>query len=228
MRLLIAEDDEMLADGLGEVFSSAGFAVDQVATGPRALAAARDGQYDLAVVDLGLPGLDGMEVIRRLRALGRQMPVLILTARDELGDRVRGLNEGADDYLVKPFEIPELVARVNALIRRGHARGQTRSRLGLLEMDLTTQEATVDGRPLDLPARERAVLQLLMSAAPRVVPKARLVNSLSDWDREVSPNAVEIYVSRLRSRLAGSRVDIRTVRGIGYRLEEIEGDVPPS
>lgn len=228
MRLLIAEDDEMLADGLSEVFSSAGFAVDHVSTGPRALAAARDGQYDLAVVDLGLPGLDGMEVIRRLRALGRQMPVLILTARDELGDRVQGLNEGADDYLVKPFEIPELVARVNALIRRGHARGQTRARLGLLEMDLTTQETTIEGRPLELPARERAVLQLLVAAAPRVVPKTRLVSSLSDWDREVSPNAVEIYVSRLRSRLEGSRVDIRTVRGIGYRLEETEGDDPPS
>lgn len=220
MRILLVEDDAMLADGLREQFASLGHALDHLAAAEPALVATELTQFDLVVVDLGLPGMDGLELVRRIRARRNKVPILILTARDALEDRVRGLNEGADDYLVKPFATPELTARVQALIRRSQSNAHSVISLGGLEMDLGQHEARLGSDPLTLTGREWNVLESLLLATPRVLGKAKLADSLSQWDKEISTNAVEIYVSRLRTKLLGSGVLIRTVRGIGYRLEQ--------
>ncbi|PKO42763.1 MAG: DNA-binding response regulator [Betaproteobacteria bacterium HGW-Betaproteobacteria-3] len=220
MRILLVEDDAMLADGLREMFGRFGFSLDHLRSAEPAVGAIALTQFDLLVVDLGLPGMDGLELIRRVRGRGDKVPILILTARDALEDRVRGLNEGADDYLVKPFAMPELMARVQALIRRSQSNAQSVVRLGSLTMDFSVHEAQIGEQPLPLTGREWNVLQSLLLATPRVLTKGKLTDSLSQWDKEISNNAVEIYVSRLRTKLQGSGVLIRTVRGIGYRLEE--------
>ncbi|MBX9611285.1 MAG: response regulator transcription factor [Burkholderiales bacterium] len=220
MRILLVEDDAMLADGLREMFGRFGFSLDHLRSAEPAVGAIALTQFDLLVVDLGLPGMDGLELIRRVRGRGDKVPILILTARDALEDRVRGLNEGADDYLVKPFAMPELMARVQALIRRSQSNAQSVVRLGSLTMDFSVHEAKIGEQPLPLTGREWNVLQSLLLATPRVLTKGKLTDSLSQWDKEISNNAVEIYVSRLRTKLHGSGVLIRTVRGIGYRLEE--------
>lgn len=220
MRILLVEDDAMLADGLREMFGRFGFSLDHLRSAEPAVGATALTQFDLLVVDLGLPGMDGLELIRRVRGRGDKVPILILTARDALEDRVRGLNEGADDYLVKPFAMPELMARVQALIRRSQSNAQSVVRLGSLTMDFSVHEAQIGEQPLPLTGREWNVLQSLLLATPRVLTKSKLTDSLSQWDKEISNNAVEIYVSRLRAKLQGSGVLIRTVRGIGYRLEE--------
>lgn len=219
MRILLVEDDAMLADGLREVFHRAGYALDHLTAAEPALLALRLTPFDLVVADIGLPGMDGLEMVRRLRATGSKVPVLMLTARDALEDRVKGLNLGADDYLVKPFAMPELMARAQALIRRSQANAQSALRLGALVLDTATHEATLADAPLHLTGREWAVLETLLLASPRVVSKNKLAESLSEWDKEITSNAVEIYVSRLRAKLDDSSVLLRTVRGIGYRLE---------
>jgi len=219
MRILLVEDDAMLADGLRDLFAGIGHALDHLDAGEPALLAAVLTPYDLVVVDLGLPDMDGLELVRQIRARGDDYPILILTARDALEDRVRGLDEGADDYLIKPFAMPELIARAQALIRRSQSKARSVISLGPLVLDIGRHQATLCQEVLPLTGREWNLLEALMLATPRVLGKDRLADSLSRWDKEITNNAVEIYISRLRAKLQGSGVLIRTVRGIGYRLE---------
>lgn len=219
MRVLLVEDDAMLADGLHDVFTSVGFMFDHLSAAEPAVGATELTQFDLVVIDLGLPGMNGFELIRRIRARGDKVPILILTARDALEDRVRGLNDGADDYMVKPFATQELIARAQALIRRSQSNTQSVISLGQLQMDIGVHEARLGPDLLQLTGREWNVLQSLLLAAPRVLSKNKLADSLSKWDKEITTNAVEIYVSRLRAKLLGSDVLIRTIHGVGYRLE---------
>lgn len=219
MRVLVVEDDLTLAAGLVEALEREGFRVDHLGAAEPAEGAFGLTAYDLAIVDIGLPGMDGLELIRRVRRRGTLTPILILTARDALDDRVGGLDAGGDDYLLKPFLLPELLARVRALIRRSRAAASLVLTVGELALDIHAHSATLAGDALALTGREWNVLEQLALAVPRVVAKQKLADSLSQWDKEITPNAVEIYVSRLRAKLAGSRVGIRTVRGIGYRLE---------
>lgn len=222
MRVLLVEDDAALATGIVEGLEQAGMSVDHLVAAEPAESALALTAYDLAIVDLGLPGMDGLELIRRVRRRKSTIPILILTARDGLDDRVKGLDIGADDYLVKPFLLPELQARARALIRRGGAAAGSTLTIGPLTLDLGLRTARLDGTELELTGREWDVLQHLMLAAPKVLSKKKLMESLGSWDSEISPNAIEIYVSRLRAKLADSGVTIRTVRGIGYRLESAE------
>lgn len=222
MRLLLVEDDRTVSAGIVEGLSRAGISVDPVYAAEPAEMALTLTAYDLAIVDLGLPGMDGFELIGRIRRKKISLPILILTARDGLDDRVRGLDIGGDDYLVKPFLLPELQARIRALVRRSRAVSSSSMSFGPLSLDLSLHGAELDGVPVELTGREWDVLEHLMLAAPKVVSKKRLIESLGSWDGELSPNAVEIYVSRLRAKLAESKVLIRTVRGIGYRLELVE------
>lgn len=219
MRILLVEDDELLPTGLRDAFSQAGYEMDHLAAAEPAEGALAHGMHDLAIVDIGLPGMDGIELVRRLRAAGNKLPVLMLTARDALDDRVRGLNQGADDYLIKPFLLPELMARVQALIRRSQSATCSRMTAGPLVLDMATHEASLLGTPLSLTGREWDLLLQLVLAAPAVVAKRRLADRLSRWDKEITDNAVEIYVSRLRPKVEGEGLAIRTVRGIGYRID---------
>lgn len=219
MRILLVEDDDLLLSGLREAFGQAGYEMDHLGAAEPALDALAHGVHDLAIVDIGLPGMDGLELVRRLRTLGNKVPVLVLTARDGLADRVRGLNDGADDYLIKPFLLPELLARVQALIRRSQSAASSRMVAGPLSMDMATHEAQLMGEALNLTGREWDLLLLMVLAAPGVVAKRRLADSMSRWDKEITDNAIEIYVSRLRTKLVGGGLSIRTVRGIGYRLD---------
>ena len=226
MRVLVVEDDVTLAAGLIEGLAREGFRVDHLDSAEPAEGALGLTAYDLAIVDIGLPGMDGLELIRRVRRRGLLTPILILTARDGLDDRVQGLDIGADDYLLKPFLLPELLARLRALVRRSRAAASLSLRVGDLALDVHAHSATLGAEALELTGREWSILEQLALAVPRVVAKQKLADSLSQWDKEITPNAVEIYVSRLRGKLAGSRVSIRTVRGIGYRLEAEGGDGP--
>lgn len=219
MRVLLVEDDPMLADGLRDIFSRLGYGLDHVTQAESALTAAQLTPFDLLIADLGLPKMDGITLIRTLRMQGHKMPILILSARDTVNDRVRGLNEGADDYLLKPFASAELIARVQALVRRSQSITHSRMVLGPLVLDTATQEATLNQEALLLTRREWHLIEALLLAAPKVLPKGKLADSLSHWDKEISTNAIEIYVSRLRGKLQGSGVQIRTLRGVGYRLE---------
>jgi DNA-binding response OmpR family regulator len=219
LRILLVEDDELLPSGLREALSRAGYSMDHLATAEPAEDALAHGMHDLAIVDIGLPGMDGIELVRRLRATGNKIPILMLTARDALDDRVRGLNQGADDYLIKPFLLPELLARLQALIRRSQSAASSRVSAGPLILDMATREASLAGQALLLTGREWDLLLQLVLAAPAVVTKRRLADSLSRWDKEITDNAVEIYVSRLRPKVECEGLTIRTVRGIGYRAD---------
>jgi two-component system OmpR family response regulator len=220
MRILIVEDDSTLASGLARVLEGEGYAVDVVSRGEDALAAAQQERFDLLILDIGLPGIDGFETLRRLRATGARVPVLILTARDAVDDRVRGLDLGGDDYMPKPFAAPELAARVRALIRRSQARGGPRVEHGPLVLDTAARRAFLAGEPLELAAREWAVLEVLLANVERIVSKERIIQAVAGWGEELSPNAIEVYVSRLRAKLEPAGVRIRTVRGFGYMLQE--------
>lgn len=224
MRILLVEDDAALAAGLREALEREKFEVDHLTAAEPAESALALTAYDLAIVDIGLPAMSGLELIRRVRRRGSTVPILILTARDALEDRVGGLNIGGDDYLVKPFLLPELLARMGALIRRSRAVATPEVTLGPLRLDLGARSAALSGQALDLTGREWNVLQELMLAAPAVATKQKLVESLSHWDNEITANAIEIYVSRLRAKLSGSPVSIRTIRGLGYRIEERADD----
>jgi DNA-binding response OmpR family regulator len=219
MRILLVEDDDLLTRGLKEALAQAGYEMDHLPAAEPALEALSHARHDLAIVDIGLPGMDGLGLVRRLRQLGNRVPVLVLTARDGLADRVQGLNDGADDYLVKPFQLPELLARMQALIRRSLSAASSRLVVGDMVLDVALREASFQGRTLDLTAREWDIVHLMVLASPAVVSKRRLADSLGRWDREITDNAVEIYVSRLRVKLQHTGVAIRTVRGIGYRLD---------
>jgi DNA-binding response OmpR family regulator len=219
MRILIVEDDELVADALRRGLADAGFAVDRVGSAEQAEAALATEEFDLALIDIGLPKSDGLSLVRRLRRAGSDLPVLILTARDGLADRVDALDLGADDYLTKPFELPEVAARCRALIRRTRSARSAELRIGTLTLDLKSGTAALAGQPLDVTRREWSVLECLALDAGRVVRKEKLLRAIAGWDEELTPNAVEVYVSRLRAKL-GDAVAIRTVRGLGYRLDE--------
>ena len=219
MRTLLVEDDAALAMAVSEALTQAGFSVERLDNAESADAVLSCTDYDLAVLDIGLPGMSGLDLLRLVRRRGGTLPVLMLTARDALEDRVCGLNEGADDYLVKPFLVPELVARCHALVRRGRSAAASVVNFGALQVDIGRREVQVDGLPVPLTGREWDLLAQLVLSAPNVVSKDKLVESLSRWDNEITSNAVEIYASRLRAKISGAGVLIRTVRGLGYRLE---------
>ena len=220
MRILIVEDDPSLAEGMAGSLSRPGFAVDSARSGEKADAMLKAYSYDLVVLDVGLPGIDGFEVLRRLRARGSRAPVLILTARDEIEDRVHGLDLGADDYMVKPFAFPEFEARIRALLRRGQAQTSAVLILGPLKLDRSAQRAWIGEQPLELTGREWAVLEVLLSRTGQVMSKERILQSISNWEDELSPAAIEVYVSRLRGKLGPAGLRIRSIRGFGYLLEE--------
>jgi len=222
MRLLIVEDDAPLASGLQRILEGEGHAVDVTSRGEEAMLAAAQEKFDLVILDIGLPQMDGFEVLRRLRAAERPMPVLVLTARDSVDDRVRGLDLGADDYMVKPFAAPELTARVRALLRRSQAHGGPRVVHGPLVLDTVARRAFLRDAPLELAAREWAVLEVLLAKVEKIVSKEAIIQAVAGWGDDLSPNAIEVYVSRLRSKLEPAGVKIRTVRGFGYMLEEFK------
>ena len=218
LRVLLVEDDAVLADGLLRALQAQDMTVTLVHDGLAADSVLQGTGLDVAVLDIGLPGIDGFEVVRRLRARGAATPVLLLTARDAVEDRVRGLETGADDYLVKPFATAELVARIRALARR-HAPPSTTMSLAGLSLDRATRRARVAGNPIELSVREWGVLEYLLQLAGRVVSKQQIIDAILPWGEDVTQNAVEVYVSRLRLKLEGSGVAIRTIRGFGYLLE---------
>jgi len=222
MRLLLVEDDLILKDGLERSFIKSGYAVDVIADGDSANKLLTYQEYDVIVLDLGLPKLDGFEVLKRLRARGNTTPVLILTALEDTQNRVKGLDSGADDYLAKPFELAELEARVRALIRRGVSGGSAKISFGNLEFDTSSKQCSVNGVVLALSAREVALLELLMLKATKVVSKTKILEHLCSWDEELSENAVEVNVSRLRKKLNVFGIEIRTIRGLGYLLAMLE------
>lgn len=216
MRLLIAEDDPQLGDGLTVGLRQDGYAVDWVKDGVAADLALKTETYDLLVLDLGLPRLDGMGVLAHLRERGQALPVLILTARDATGDKIAGLDAGADDYLVKPVGLDELAARVRALARRAAGRAQPLLRHGDLVLDPAAREVTLAGAPVELSSREFSLLQMLLENAGRVMTRAQLEASLYGWRDEPDSNALEVHIHHLRKKLGAER--IKTLRGIGYTL----------
>jgi len=219
MRVRLAEDDTVLADGLCRSLRKSGYAVDWVASGSEADAALAAQPYDLLILDLGLPRLSGMDVLKRLRAREANVPVLILTAADSVEQRVRGLDLGADDFMAKPFALSELEARVRALVRRANGGGGNLVRLGELVFDQGGRTATLHGQALELSARETGLLEVLLSRVGRLVSKEQIVDHLCEWGDEVSHNAIEVYMHRLRKKLEGGGIRIATVRGLGYCLE---------
>ena len=220
MRILVAEDDAILAEAVILSLRHAGHAVDWVRSGLEADAALDANPFDLLILDLGLPKKSGLDVLRRLRSRELRLPVLILTALDGVNDRVRGLDAGADDYLAKPFELAELEARVRALTRRGMAGSPTLIKHGALAYDQVGRIARLNGEVLELSAREVSLLEIFLQRAGRLVSKDQLVSHLCEWGEEVSANAIEVYVHRLRKKLEPGDIRIVTVRGLGYSLEK--------
>ena len=216
MRILLVEDDALLGDGAKAGLAQAGFAVDWVKDGVAAELALETAGYAAVVLDLGLPRLSGLELLRRARAAGAKVPVLILTARDAVEDRIKGLDSGADDYLVKPFDLDELAARLRALIRRAGGEAAPRLRVGELELDPAAHRAAFRGAPVELAAREFALLHAFMLNAGRVLSREQLAERLYAWGEEVESNAIDVHVHHLRRKLAPGL--IRTVRGVGYLM----------
>ncbi|AVO40716.1 response regulator transcription factor [Simplicispira suum] len=229
MRLLLVEDDIMVASGIKLGLADAGYAVDWVGSGERAQEVLAKESFDVGIIDIGLPGIDGLELTRLLRRpemANPAMPVLILTARDALQDRVQGLDLGADDYMVKPFELPELLARLRALLRRSQAANTAVLSFGPLELDTANRRVSIAGAEglgatvIEIGPREWTVLEYLMIHAPKPASKDKLLQALTGWDKEITPNAIEVYVSRLRSKLEPHGIALRSIRGFGYRLEQ--------
>jgi two-component system OmpR family response regulator len=220
MRILIVEDDAMLAEAVTRGLKQSSHMVQRAANGAEADRALATNEYDLVLLDLGLPQLDGFEVLKRLRGRRSKVPVLILTVRDSVEDRVAGLDLGADDYLTKPFELSELEARVRALIRRSHSNASSEIVHGSLRLDTVGRRLFCNDVPVDLSARELSVVELLLLREGRVVTKQQIVDHLYGWEDNSSSNAVEVFVYRLRRKLESSGVDIRTVRGMGYLIEK--------
>jgi two-component system, OmpR family, response regulator len=219
MRILIAEDDDILADGLSRSLRRAGYAVDVVGNGLQADTALATQTFDCLILDIGLPQLSGLEVLKRLRTRNNSVPVLILTAADSVDSRVKGLDLGADDYMAKPFALEELEARVRALTRRSAGASAPLLTNGLLAYDQIGRIAYVNELMIELSARELGLLEVLLLRSGRLVSKQQLVDHLCEWGEEVSNNAIEVYVHRLRKKLEGAQVRISTVRGLGYCLE---------
>ena len=219
MRILLVEDHPQLAESVAQAMRAAGWTVDLLNDGIAADLALSTEDYALAILDVGLPRLDGFQVLSRLRERGKTLPVLMLTARGEVTDRVHGLNLGADDYLAKPFELSELEARVKALLRRSVAAGERQQRCGSLVYDLDARRFSLQGQPLSLTSREQAVLEALITRPGRVMSKDQLAAQVFGLDEDASADAIEIYIHRLRKKLEGSAVRIVTFRGLGYLLE---------
>jgi two-component system response regulator QseB len=216
MRLLLIEDDPMIGKAMRQGLVQAGYAVDWAHDGHAAASVLRDAVYDLAILDLGLPGADGMQLLAGLRAAGNSLPVLVVTARDTVRDRIAGLDAGADDYLLKPFDLDELVARVRALLRRRAGSGVPLLRVGDLQLDPAHHQVTLGGSAVELSAKEFSVLQALMRRPGAVLSREQLEEALYGWGDEVASNAIEVHVHHLRRKLGAER--IRTVRGVGYRI----------
>ncbi|KFA23856.1 response regulator transcription factor [Xanthomonas vasicola] len=223
MRVLIAEDEPSIADAVVATLHQQGHVVDHVDDGSQADAALRSTDYQLLVLDLGLLGnMDGVRVLQRLRERGATTPVLVISAREALHERVRVLDLGADDYLVKPFALEEFQARVRSVLRRAISKGTPELRLGRLRLDLTGRRAWIDMQALELTAREYGLLGALATRADRVTNRAQLVEALCGWDEDISDNGLDIAMHRLRRKLHGSGVGIRTIRGLGYLLQECQ------
>lgn len=218
MRLLLVEDDNLLGDGVRAGLQQSGFVVDWVKNGQAAKLALQAESYALVVLDLGLPRLSGTELLKWLRASGNVTPVLILTARDTVADRVGGLDAGADDYLIKPFDLDELAARIRALLRRAGGRAAPLIVHGRLEIDPASRQVTLEGRPVELSAREYAILLVLLESAGRALSREQLEQSLYGWGDEVESNTVEVHIHHLRRKLGAEL--IRTIRGVGYLVDK--------
>src|SRR5690242_4324740 len=219
MRILLVEDDPLLGDGLAAGLRQSGFAVDWLKDGESADAALKSETFDLLVLDLGLPKLTGLDVLKKLRARANPMPVLILTARDATADKVLGLDSGADDYLVKPVDLDELAARVRALTRRGAGRTAPLIVHGALQVDPAGRKVVLDGHPVDLSTREFAILEALLENAGRVLTRAQLEQNVYGWTAEPDSNAVEVHIHHLRRKLGNNL--IKTLRGVGYMIEKV-------
>jgi len=218
VRILLAEDDPLLGEAIASHLAQGSHAVDWVRDGAAADGALRAQAFDLVVLDLGLPRMSGKDVLKRMRDREVATPVLIITAADAIADRVAGLDAGADDYLIKPFALAELEARIRALIRRSHGHDRNVLVNGPLAFDTAARTATVDGAVVDLSSRELAVLELLLIRCGRVIAKEQFVEHLCGWDQDVTANAIEVYVHRLRRKLEPAGVHVQTVRGLGYYL----------
>ena len=218
MRVLIVEDDALLADGLSRMLRRLGHAADAVASGEHGSLALQHEAFDLVLLDVGLPRMDGFELLARLRRAGNTVPVIVISARNAVGDRVRGLDLGADDYLVKPFAQEELEARIRALIRRRATPTPPQVTFGALTLDLAAREASIAGERIELTPREWAITELFLTQPGVALAKERMVQSLSSWDDNLSANALEVSISRLRAKLEPAGLRIRTVRGFGYML----------
>jgi two-component system, OmpR family, response regulator len=219
MRMLVVEDDAAIASAVCSSLQRAGHAVDHLSDGQAAMLALQEHAFALVVLDLGLPGEEGGEILRRLRAARDSVPVLVVTAREEVDLRVRTLDLGADDYLVKPFSLAEFDARVRALLRRHGNQGLPMLQIGKLSLDLGGRRVMMNGEPLELTAREFALLEVLASRHNRVTSREHVIEALCTWNDALTDNGLDIAVHRLRRRLAGSGVNLRTVRGLGYLLE---------
>jgi DNA-binding response OmpR family regulator len=219
LRLLLIEDDQMLARAISGALSESGYEVACSATACSAMKLARDGEFNAGILDLGLPDRDGIDLLRDLRAAGALFPILILSARDGLTDRIHGLDAGADDYLIKPFALGELEARLRALLRRGDDASSLRQ-IGGLRFDAPGRRALVGDEDLELTARELAILEVLLRHVNRVVTKQALFDAVFPSETDAAPNALEVHVSRLRHKLKRANVTIRSVRGLGYRIED--------
>lgn len=220
MHILLAEDDDVLADGLQRTLRQAGYAVDHVANGAEADTALTIKTFDLLILDLGLPRMTGLDVLKRLRSRKSQMPVLILTAADSTEQRVRGLDLGADDFMAKPFSLDELEARIRALIRRGAGTTSSLIQHGTLSFDQASRMVSIDQKPIDLSVREIGLLEIFLLRSGRLVSKEQIVEHLCGWGDEISHNAIEVYIHRLRKKLEDAHLNIATVRGLGYCLEK--------
>ena len=219
MRVLLVEDDELLGDGLRAGLKQAGYTIDWVTDGQSADSALTDNDFDLVVLDINLPKMSGLEVLRNVRKRGENIPVLLLTARDSVPDRVEGLDSGADDYLVKPVDLDELCARLRVLQRRSAGRSDPVIQYGDITLDPAAHRVTVSNKPISLSMREFILLQHLLENVGRVIPRARLEQKLYGWEGEVESNSLEVFIHHLRKKL-GSDL-IRTVRGVGYMIEQL-------